>query len=69
MTGSAGIDAALPLNELIQRLRIRLVRRSIPHDPAPLAPRSFVGLGWIGGATDDGRERVLPIRNLQPLQA
>ena len=66
---SALVDAALALDELIQRLGIRLVRRCVPHDPRPLAPSSFVGLGRVGGAPNDRGERVFPIRHFQPLQA
>jgi hypothetical protein len=44
------------------------VRRSVPHDPRPLAPGSLVGLGWVGGAPDGGGERIFPIRQRQPLQ-
>jgi hypothetical protein len=42
---------------------------AVPHDSAPLAPRSFVGLGRVGGAPDDRGEWAFPIRDLQPLQA
>jgi hypothetical protein len=57
--GSAGVDAPLSPNELLQWLRIRLVRRRVPHHLRPLAPRPFVGLGRVGGAPNDGGEGVL----------
>jgi hypothetical protein len=57
------VDAALPADELIQRLGIWLVRRCVPHDPAPLAPGSLVGLGLGGGAPNDGTERIFPIKD------
>jgi hypothetical protein len=52
----AGVDAALALDEMIQRLAIRPVRR-VAHDPRPLAPSSLVGLGRVGGAPDDSGDR------------
>ena len=52
----AGFDAALPANKLFQRLRIALVRRRVPHNPAPLASSSLVGLGRVGGAPNDRGE-------------
>jgi hypothetical protein len=52
---STFVDPALPANEVIQGLRIRLVRRRVPHHPRPLAPRPFVRLRRVGGAPDDGR--------------
>jgi hypothetical protein len=58
-----------PSYEPVQWLRIRLVRRRVPHDPGPLAAGSLVGLGRIGGATNDRGEGTLPIRYIQPLQA
>jgi putative tryptophan/tyrosine transport system substrate-binding protein len=61
--GSAGVDAALLLDEPVQRLGIKLVHRRVPQNPDPLAPSPFVGLGRVGGAPDDGRERFLPIRH------
>jgi hypothetical protein len=65
----ARIYAALPLNELPQRLGARLVRRRVPHGAAPLAPGSLVGLGRVGGGPDDGGKRIFPVRHRQPLQA
>jgi hypothetical protein len=35
--GSAGVDAALALDELVQRLGIRLVHGRVAHHPGPLA--------------------------------
>src|SRR6516165_403073 len=67
--GNAFVDTALPANELIQWLRIRLVRRGVTHHSAPLAPRPFVGLGRVGGGPNDGGERVFPIRYFQPPKA
>jgi hypothetical protein len=63
---SARANATLALDEPIQRLGIR---RRVTHDPAPFGPRPFVSLGRVGGAPDDGGERVFPIRHFQPLQA
>ena len=63
----ASVDAALPADEFTQRPA--LVGRRVPHHTGPLAPGPFVGLGRVGGAADDGCERVFPIRDFQPLQA
>jgi hypothetical protein len=41
----------------------------VPHEAAPFAARSFVGLGRVCGAPDDRGERVLSLRHFQPLQA
>src|SRR5580700_11186942 len=59
----ARVDAALALDELGQALGIRLVRCRIPQSPAPLAPGPLVSLGRVGGAPNDGAERVFPIRH------
>jgi hypothetical protein len=63
------VDAALPHDELVRAFGIRLVHARVSHDAAPLAPGPFVGLGRVRGATNDGGERVFPIRNVQPLRA
>jgi hypothetical protein len=68
-SGSTGIDSTPALDEPVQRLRVRLVTHSVPHHAAPFAPRSFVRLGRVGRAPDDGGERVFPLRDRQPLQA
>jgi hypothetical protein len=68
IASSALVYAALALDELVQGLGIGLVRRRVPHKARPLAPRSFVGLGGVRGAPNDGCERVFPLRYLQPLQ-
>jgi hypothetical protein len=65
---STGVDASLPLDEPIQRLRIRLARRRVPHHPAPLAPRPFVGLRSVGRASNDGGERIFPAGHIQAAQ-
>ena len=67
--GSARIDTALALDELVEGLQVRLVCRHVAQGPAPLAPGSFVSPGRVGGAPNDSAERVFPIRHLQPLQA
>ena len=53
-----GVDAALPLDELIQRFGIRLVGRRIPQDSAPLAPGPLICLGGISGAPNSRGERA-----------
>jgi hypothetical protein len=58
--GSAGVNAPLPPDELVQLLGSRLVHCRVPHHPRPFAPRAFVGLGRVGGATDDSGEGVFP---------
>jgi hypothetical protein len=45
----AFIDAALALDEPVQRLGIRLVPSCVPHDAAPLTPRPLVSLGRVSG--------------------
>ncbi len=65
----AGVDPALPRDELLQWLGIRLVGRGVLHQPGPFAPGSLVGLGRVGRAPDDGGEWVFPIRDFQPLPA
>jgi hypothetical protein len=55
------------MDELLQGFGTRLVRRHVPHDAAPLAPCSFVGIGRVGGAPNDRGEPVFPIRHFQPL--
>ena len=62
-TSGAGIDAALPPDELVKHLEILLVGRGVPHDPRPLAPSAFVRLGRVGGTPNDGREGIFPIRH------
>jgi hypothetical protein len=56
--GRARVDAALPVDELIQRLGIRLVGHRVPHHPRPLAPSTLVGFCWIRGAPDDGGDQT-----------
>jgi hypothetical protein len=63
----ACVDAALPLNELIQGLGIRFVDGRVPQHARPLAPGPFVGFGRVGGAPNDGAEWILPMGHLQPL--
>jgi hypothetical protein len=63
----AGVDATLPVNELVQRLGIRLVYCRAPHDAAPFAAGSFVDLGRVSGAPNDRGERVFPLRYIRPL--
>jgi hypothetical protein len=48
--GCARVDAALAPDERIEGLTIRLVRRSVSHDPRPLAPRPFVSLGRVASS-------------------
>src|SRR3981189_1793629 len=62
------VDAALPSDELIQWLAIRLVGCRVPHDAAPLTPRPFVGFCRNHGAPNDRGERVFPNRHFQPPQ-
>lgn len=59
----AGVDPTLPSDELVQRLRIRLVRRHVPHNAAPLASGAFVRLCRVGSAPKNRGERVFPIRH------
>ena len=66
---SAGIDAASPADELVQRFGIRFVDCRVSHDPGPFAPSTPVGFCWIRGAPDHRGEGVFPIRHFQPLQA
>jgi hypothetical protein len=63
----AGVDAALALDELIERIGIRFVDCRVSHEARPFAPSTLVGFGRVGGAPDDRGERVFPIRYLQPL--
>jgi hypothetical protein len=58
---SAGVDAAFPLDEQIEGLRIQLVGRCVPHHPRPFTSAPFVGLRRVGGAPNDGGEWVFPI--------
>jgi len=51
--GSAGVDAALTLDEVVQRRGIRLVHRRVPHDPRPLASRPFVVAGVRGAGASE----------------
>jgi hypothetical protein len=67
--GSACIDSTIALNEMLKELGIRLVDGGAPQGARPLAARSFVGLGRVAGAPNDGGKSVLPIRDLQPLRA
>jgi len=60
-TTGARVDAALAADELDQMLGIRLVRRRVPHNPAPFAPGSFVGFRRVGSAPYDGGEDVLAL--------
>jgi hypothetical protein len=53
----------------VQWFGIRLARRRVPHGARPLAPRPLVRPDWVGGAPNDGGERVFPIRHFQALQA
>jgi hypothetical protein len=64
---SASVDATLALDELIQRLRVRLVDSRVPQNPAPLAASPFVSLGRVGSAPNDSGERIFPIRHFQPM--
>jgi hypothetical protein len=66
--GSASIDATLPADELGEGLGLRFVPCSVPHDPAPLAAGSLVGLRRVGGATNNSGKGAFPIRDVQPLQ-
>ena len=54
---STFVDAALTLDELIERIGLRFVDCRVAHDPRPLAPCSFVGLGRVCRAPDDRGER------------
>jgi hypothetical protein len=56
--GSAFIDASLSPNEPIQGFGIGLVDGRVPHEARPFAPSTLVGFGWVGGAPNDGGERV-----------
>jgi hypothetical protein len=58
---SARVDATTAPDELVQGLGIRLVRGGAAHHSRPLAPGSFVSLGRVGRAPNDGGERALPI--------
>ena len=60
----AGVDAPLPLDELVQRLGIQFVLVSVAHDARPLAPGPFVDLDRVGSAPNDGSERIFPIGHL-----
>jgi hypothetical protein len=62
-TGGAFVDPALAPDELLQRLRIRLGHRRVPHDAGPFAPCPFVSLGGVRSAPNDRSERVFPIRD------
>jgi PQQ-like domain len=62
----AFIDAALALDEPVQRLGIRLVGRRVAHDAAPLTPRPLVSFGRISGAPDDSGEGIFTLRYFQP---
>jgi hypothetical protein len=48
--GNTVVDAALAFDELLQRLRIQLVLVRVAHQSRPLASRSLVHLGGVGGA-------------------
>jgi hypothetical protein len=67
--GCAGVDAAVPSHEVVQRLGIRLVHARVPHHAAPFAPCPFVGLGRVSRAPNDRSDRVFRIRHFQLLQA
>ena len=45
--GNTVVDATLALDELLQRLGIRLVHRGVTHHPRPLAPGALVGRAMI----------------------
>jgi hypothetical protein len=62
---AGGVDATLPLDELLKRLGIRLARRGVTHH---LAPSSLVGSVRVRGAQDDRGERVFSFRYFRPLQ-
>jgi hypothetical protein len=68
IASSTCIDPTLPTYELVQRLRIRLVRRRVPHKAGPFAPGPFVGLRRVRGAPNDGGKGVFPVRDFQALQ-
>src|SRR6266545_1284181 len=55
----AFIDAALPLDEPIQRFGVQLAVCRVPHQARPLTARSLFHLLGVGGAADHRRERIL----------
>jgi hypothetical protein len=65
VTRGASVDATLPLDKSLKWLGIILVRGRVPHNPRPLAPRSFVNSDRVGGAPDDGGERVFALGNVE----
>src|SRR5271166_4264 len=55
------VDASFALDELIEWLGGGFVLQRIPQNAGPFRPRSFVDLGSVGGAEDQGGERLVVV--------
>jgi hypothetical protein len=65
VTRGACIDAAFALDEPVKWLGLVLDRGRVPHNPRPFASGSHVHSSRVGGAPDDGSERVFPLGHVE----
>jgi hypothetical protein len=63
------VDAALALDEFVQRLGMGLDFQRVSQDARPFGPRSFVYLCGIGCAADDCSEQVFMLEGAEVLKS
>ena len=62
------VDAALALNECIERFGMGLVPQCIPQSAGPFGPSALIDLGWIGSAANDCGKWLLAVEWADPPQ-